>query len=278
MQNLELLRQLAHRPAPYGTGGPHELWTDPHVQGQLLAAHLDPELDAASPPHTDIDRGAAFIVDHLGVDGDTRVLDLGCGPGLYAERLAAVAGHVHGIDLSATSIAEARRRAPSRNTTFTVGDYLTDDLPEHDLALLLMRDYTAMSPAARTGLLRRIRARLSPGGRLLLDVPTPVAFARVREGCTLTEQPDGGFWAAAGYVEVHQTFRYADALALDRYLVAEAARTRTVHVWTGHLDVEAARAELAAAGLTLHEVHGDITGAPYDPDGEVVALVAGPVQ
>jgi 2-polyprenyl-3-methyl-5-hydroxy-6-metoxy-1,4-benzoquinol methylase len=41
----------------------------------------------------------------------TDVLDLGCGPGLYTERLAALGHRCVGIDVSPASIAFARARA-----------------------------------------------------------------------------------------------------------------------------------------------------------------------
>jgi len=50
-----------------------------------------------------------------------------------------------------------------------VGDCLTDALPEHDLALLLLCDYCPRSPADRAHLLVRIRGGGDgAGGRFLL--------------------------------------------------------------------------------------------------------------
>src|SRR5680860_270275 len=62
-----------------------------------------------------------------------------------------------------TPAREARRRATSPAARFTVGDCLTDALPEHDLALLLLCDYCARSPADRAHLLARIREAMVPG-------------------------------------------------------------------------------------------------------------------
>jgi ubiquinone/menaquinone biosynthesis C-methylase UbiE len=69
----------------------------------------------------------AVIVDHLRIRGAERVLDVGCGTGADAFDLAALvggSGHVTGVDLSASMIEEARRRAAERNlrVTFEVGD------------------------------------------------------------------------------------------------------------------------------------------------------------
>lgn len=274
----DLLRALARRPAPFSVGGPNELWTDPHVQTQMLLAHLHPEVDAASPPHEAIDRAAAWLVANVGVDASTRVLDLGCGPGLYAERLAPHAGHVHGIDLSATSISEARRRAPAGTTTsFTVGDYLDDPLPTHDVALLLMYDYGALSPQARHRLLTRVRARMAPGGRLVLDVLSVRRYAQVEEACRIEERLDDGFWAPGDYLGVAQTFRYDEArVALDRYLIVEPERTRWVHNWSAYLTADELVTEVEAAGFVVTQLLRDTTGQPMDAFTDTVAVVGTP--
>lgn len=273
----DLLRGLAERPEPFSIGGPHELWTDPYVQRQLLASHLDPDVEAASRPHRVIDRSVAWIAERFAVGPGRRVLDLGCGPGLYANPLAARGATVHGIDLSATSVAEARRRATSPGATFAVGDYLRDALPAHDLALLIYGDYCALSPDDRHRLLHRVAARIAPDGRLLLDVFSAARYASVREGCVIEDRLMDGFWAPGDYVGVHQTRCYDEVrVTLDRYVIVEPDRVRTVHAWLAHLTLEQARGELAQAGFDIVELHGDLAGAPYDPCAPELALVAAP--
>jgi SAM-dependent methyltransferase len=270
----DLLRALARRPAPFSVGGPTELWTDPHVQAQMLAAHLDPEVDAASPPHSTIDLAVAWLVAHVGIDASTRVLDLGCGPGLYTERLAPHAGHVHGIDLSGAAIAEARRRTPARTTSFVVGDYLQDPLPTHDVALLLMYDFGALSPQDRHRLLTRVRSAMAPGGRLVLDVLSAQRYAQVEEACRIEERLDDGFWAPGDYLGVAQTFRYDEArVALDRYLIVEPERARWVHNWLAFLTADELVTEVEAAGFVVTHLLRDTTGQPVAASADTVAVV-----
>ncbi len=287
MTPYELAQHLAHIPESFAVGGPQELWTDPHMQERMLAFHLDPDIDAASRDHAFIARSLDWIVDRFEVDGARRVLDLGCGPGLYANPLAEHGARVHGIDLSAVAIDAARQRATSQEATtpratsarasFEVADYRTAPLPEHDLALLIYLDHCAMSPADRHRLLRRVRDRMRTGGHLLVDLHAPAHFATVTAGCTVEDRLMDGFWAPGPYVGVHQTVRYdAEQVALDRYVLVEPDRTRTVHVWTAHLSVDQATAEFAAAGFRVVEVLGDVAGSAYDPDAPEYAVVVTP--
>ena len=54
---------------------------------------------------------ADALADALGLDGTGRLLDLGCGPGVVALRVAHLVEEVVGVDADAGMIAEAQRLA-----------------------------------------------------------------------------------------------------------------------------------------------------------------------
>ena len=60
----------------------------------------------------------------LGVPGDARVLDAGCGPGADVETFLALLpeARVTGVEIHAPFVEEARERVPSERATFDVGD------------------------------------------------------------------------------------------------------------------------------------------------------------
>ena len=110
---LSLLADWQARPAPFAPGEEH-FWDDPHISAQMLAAHLDPDTDAASRRPETIEHTVDWIVATLELAPGMRVLDLGCGPGLYATRLARYGLRVTGVDCSRRSIGYAQRSAASR--------------------------------------------------------------------------------------------------------------------------------------------------------------------
>ncbi len=120
--DLDCLASIARRPQLY-EGQERVFWADPYVSEHVLWAHLDPDNDDASRKPEKIDRSVAFLLHRLAAargmqepvpsNSPIRVLDLGCGPGLYAERLAQSGCEVTGIDLSPASISHARRKAES---------------------------------------------------------------------------------------------------------------------------------------------------------------------
>jgi len=107
---LSQLIKLQQRPIPFTPGEPL-FWNDPHISAQMLKAHLDPKIEAASRTPETIDRSVQWILDTIALKADDKVLDLGCGPGLYASRFAHAGLQVTGVDYSHNSIEYARRYA-----------------------------------------------------------------------------------------------------------------------------------------------------------------------
>lgn len=62
------------------------LWTDRHIAKQMLKLHLDATNDAASRNDKTIDSTVEWI-DSV-IPEKSSIIDLGCGPGLYSERLS----------------------------------------------------------------------------------------------------------------------------------------------------------------------------------------------
>lgn len=85
----------------------------------MLKAHLNPEFEGASRKLTFIEESVAWIKDIVSPMKYPLLLDVGCGPGIYAERFAASGYQVTGIDFSARSIDYARSSALKKGLDIT---------------------------------------------------------------------------------------------------------------------------------------------------------------
>jgi SAM-dependent methyltransferase len=107
-----------------------------------------------------------------------RVLDVGCGAGALAARLAGRAAHVDALDRSPAMI-EAARRAVPRNVTCLLGDVLREPLPAAHYDAIVSD--TALHHMPLDEVLPRLAAALRPGGVLAavvlprLDLPREAA-------------------------------------------------------------------------------------------------------
>ena len=148
-------------------------WDDEHISRGMLAAHLDPEFEGASRSFAFMDRSVDWICATAPPATHPRLLDLGCGPGLYAERFARAGYAVTGVDLSPRSLDHARRSANEQGLAidYRCRNYLELDLDgSFDIAVMIYCDYGALSSDERRVVLRRVRERLRPGGALALVV------------------------------------------------------------------------------------------------------------
>lgn len=275
---FEWLVEVAERPEPFATNTVAALWADDHVATQMLGYHLDPDVDLASRRHEFIDRSTSWIVDEFGIGPSSRVLDLGCGPGLYTNRLAARGARVTGVDLSASSLSHARSVADrdSLDVAYVLGDY-THRVPDgpFDLVTMIMCDFSVLDPASRATLLRRVRGRLAPGGAFLFDVHSLEWFAGRTEGTRWGLDLMGRFWSPDPHVVLAMTAKYGDAaVTLDRYAIVEATRRWVVDNWLQHYDVETITSEVEGAGLSVDSVVGSVAGDPLPDTATELTIVS----
>ena len=275
---FETLRHLNERPDVYSRYTADALWTSPDISEMMLRYHLDGEVDLASRRTEFIEASFAWIDEHFGLGPDTRVIDLGCGPGLYASRLARTGARVTGVDISPRSIEYARDRAQREglDVDYRLGDYLALDIePGYDLATMIMCDYCALSPTQRAALLGRVRELLKPGGAFLFDVYSEAYFETWEEMAAYGEGMMDGFWSAQPYFGFQNTFKYEDEkVVLERYLIVEPDRQTEYFNWFQHYSAASLRAEVEAAGLVVDELYGDVAGEPFDESLPEFAMVA----
>jgi len=275
---FELLMEINRRPVPFGEYTARALWADPHTSERMLAYHLDETVDLASRNRAFVDRSVAWIVSHFGLAPGATVADFGCGPGLYAERLARAGLLVTGIDFSDNSIRYAREIAAAEGLEidYIHTDYLGFETDQrYDLILMIMCDFCALNPVQRAVLLRRYRSMLADGGRILLDVYSPKMFDERRETATYASNLMEGFWSPGDYFGFLTTFKYEDErLLLDKYTIVERDRIKRIYNWLQCFTLQDVKTECADCGLQVVESWGDVAGAAFDPGATEFAMVA----
>lgn len=113
----------------------------------------------------------AFVLRHLPSSEFPTLLDLCCGPGRHALRLAAAGYELLGIDKNSQAIAQAQQDALP-NTRFLVHDMRElDAIPgTFDGVTNLWHSFGYFDDATNEEILRQIYAKLRPGGRFILDI------------------------------------------------------------------------------------------------------------
>lgn len=133
----------------------------------------------------------AAIIDALPLYPGIRVLEIGCGPGAMARAMATRIGHGHilAIDRSPTAIGQARTACAAELASgrlslvqTAIEDFeLPPKAPLFDLAVAVrVGALDGRHPDAGKRALPRIRAALSPHGRLFVDGGDPLREIALR--------------------------------------------------------------------------------------------------
>jgi SAM-dependent methyltransferase len=276
------LRDLVHRaphPEPWAEGD-NIPWSEPGFSARMLREHLSQAHDAASRRSEKIDRQVAWIHATLLGESRSRVLDLGCGPGLYASRLAALGHRCRGVDYSPASIRYARERADEDGTdcAYVEGDLRQAEFGhDHDLAMLLYGELNVFAPEDARLILRKARAALRPGGSLVLE-PHPLARieAMGAEPATWWTAASGPFADAPHVVLMEHAWHAERRAATVRSFVVDAATgevERHAQTFQGY-DVDGYRELLEGVGFDRVSFHASLTGRDEDVEAGLFGITA----
>lgn len=273
MLSIESLVPLLARPRPYEPGA--SLWTDPHIAKAMLETHLSPDTDLASFRPETIAAICGFLPARMGLAPGARIVDLGCGPGLYCRELAARDYRMSGVDWSENSIRYARELCEGLPAVFRRASYLEPfGEAEFDGALLVYEDFGVLPPEDRKTLLENIRRALKPGGAFALDVAGRPAFERRRAEPDMSwEAVARGFWRLHPCVTLNRAYFYPDIPAsCDLHAVLDGDAT-VYRVWQTYYTKESLADELGAGGFDVMEFFSSLKGDAYADGAPVIAAL-----
>lgn len=271
------IQKALEKPVIYTkTGVP--FWDDEHISAQMLKAHLDPEFEGATRKLPFIDKSVEWISNTVLPSHSPSLLDVGCGPGIYAEKFTDAGYLVTGIDCSRRSIEYARQSALRRNLNIAYHclDYLDRSLQlekPYDFAVMIYCDYGALSAADRQIIMNNVFRQLKPGGKFLLDVFSMAAYEQFQEKQTWEVCRHGGFWRSQEYTALNGCYRYSECVTLEQTTVISADELEVYYLWNTYFSRQSLVAEASAAGFKVCGVYGDVAGRPYHKDEPTIAVL-----
>ena len=298
--DFHTIERLAKRPALWESED-RSFWTDAYVTKHVLQAHLDPHIDDASRKPWQIAATVDTILEEAGhpeasknsernpsdrelqnaeAGGVTpRLLDIACGPGLYAEQFAARGFVVVAVDFSKISIDYARQEARKQGLTidYRQEDFLQCDFGgEFDVVTMIYGEFCTITESERTELLERVFRSLRPGGIFAFDVFTINYVRRLRRGSDWYVNDRNGFWQKSRHLVLERNFHYPEASAsAARYVVVDArGRYRTFTVWWRHFHRDELVGMLEGTGFEVSSVYGSLWGDSSSDDDEWIGVYA----
>lgn len=277
--NLFDLLQRTPVPVPWAEGDKIP-WNDPDFSRRMLREHLSQAHDAASRRTEIIEEHVDWIQHEILHNRSSRVLDLGCGPGLYSSRLAQHGHTCVGIDFSPASIEYAREVAHAQQLAC---DYRLDDVrlaeygAGYDLVMFIFGELNVFRSEDVQRILRKAYAALNEGGRLLLEVST---FAAVQQQgyqhSTWYTLAQGLFSDRPHMVLFESFWDEAQAVAIERFYIvdAETAEVTQHSISTQAYTDDQYRHLIQAAGFTDITFYPSLIGQPDERQKDLIAIVA----
>lgn len=257
--------------------GEAKFWDDPHISKSMLEAHLNPNHDAASRKPDAIDKTVKHLFESKVLKSGMKVLDLGCGPGLYAERLCRAGVEVVGLDISERSIEYARKSATEAGMKIEyhcMNFFDMDYNEEFDVVIQVYGELCTFSNEMRDSLLKLVHRVLKKGGAFVFDVSTRAQRMKdgLKNGWYISE---GGFWRPGNHLVLEQGFDYPEEeVWLDQYVVIDDQGAKVYRNWFHDYSFNSIDSVLKSAGFKTRHVWNDLTGSSFTKDGDWIAICA----
>ena len=205
----------------------------------------------------------------LGIEPGMEVLDLGCGHGRIANRLAQRGCRVTGLDLSGTFLQRARADAAAREVTV---EYVHEDMRNmrwsrrFDRVVNWANAFGFFDDADDQKVLARVAEALRPGGRLVLETINYPRYVRDYKPSFAVEH-NGDL-----LVDTHRLDPLTSRSIATRTTVRDGRIRREPSSHRLHTFPEL-RAWLRAAGFAVVDGYGD-DGAPLTAEHRRLTVVA----
>lgn len=276
---LEDIVNRQTQPDPWAEGD-NIPWNDPSFSKRMLEEHLSQRHDAASRRVETIDHHVEWIHHQVLSEHPSRILDLACGPGLYAQRLATLGHECTGIDFSPASIVYARDEAQRNQLAihYQQDDLRTAGFPEgQDLVMLISGELNVFSPSDAKHIINKAAECLTKSGQLVLEVHASGIIPRRGQEPRTWYTSKSGLWSDSPHICLQENFwDSARNVATTRYFVTDAATGGTTMSSASYQNYSDGEYEslLIESGFTNVTRYPSLTGISDEHQKDFMVLVA----
>ncbi|QUX20066.1 class I SAM-dependent methyltransferase (plasmid) [Staphylococcus haemolyticus] len=266
---MNKLFNFMDNPSEFEDNG-NNIWTESRISDIIFDSHFNPEVYGGSKGNVFINETISFIKTIAPINKYKKILDLGCGPGLYSLELSKMGYDVLGVDYSQKSIDYARKQnqITQMDTKYIVEDILKfRPSDRYDVCLLIYRIFCNFSESDRKLLLNNIYNSLNEGGLLLLDVPSVNEY---------DQYLDINVWeySEQKYINLISIKKYPRHILLKKSVfIFKDNKILDFYDWIKHFTLNEISLELEASGFKVLHVYEDVNGTQIHQDSNNLALL-----
>jgi SAM-dependent methyltransferase len=244
------------------------------LKGSIMEKDNVPEFDfdAAFDPddYLYFYKEVEFLAKQLGLDAPAKILDLACGHGRHANRLAELGHDVTGVDRSAGFLAIAGKDGDTKGVTV---NYMQQDIreitfaAEFDVVIMMFVSFGYFSDEENFRVLQNVARALKPGGLFCLDIGNRDAFMRLFAPHAVKEI--GGDLM----IDRRSFDIFTGRLVNKRIMIRNGKRKDAPH-YVRLYNYNEIQDLLARAGFEIRKVFGDLDARPLAIDAIRMVIIA----
>lgn len=273
---MDNLLQLAKNPNPFEKGST-DIWLDPERAELVLKTHLDKNIPGGSKSNEFIDETINHINLVMPPKEFPKLLDLACGPGLYAEKLSILGYSVTGVDYNKNALDYAKDRANELGININYVQQDITDLTfkqEYDLCLLIYQVYGSFNENDRMKILTNIHSSLKTGGYVLLDVLSENSYKNYEVSQNWLLSRKNNLFSEKKHLTLASSLKYPNMITLAKNLIVfEDGETLTYNYWSKHFTIKELDKEVKKIGFTIEKIYNDVNGNKYDEKDDQFAVL-----
>ncbi len=277
--------QRSEIPVPWSKGG-NLPWNEPDFSKRMLREHLDESHGAASRATKE----RLLLIDKmwswLDLQTGSRLLDMTCGPGLYAVEFALRGCHVTGIDFSPASIAHAKglalEKAVDDTCIFIEQDVRSASLEPNsfEAATFIYGQLSVFPREDARSLLTKIASALVPGGRLCIELLNPSKVDKKNSSWWFTD--DKGLWGDDPFLHLGERFWLEEQqMSIERFQILnlDNGKLSRINLCDQAYSVESMVDLMKVSGFDAVDVYHAWDGTPlYDAEEWIVYVGRTPTE
>lgn len=253
--------------------GKNNIWNEEKFSEYVLNSHLNSEIYGGSKDKDFIERATSYIYKNYPPEYYNNFLDIGCGPGLYAEKLDKKGYKVTGIDFSVNSIKYAKEKSRGE-VNYILGDLRTVDIKEKiNISMIIYQTYATLPYKERINFLRRIYQMTEKKGLLILDVPSSNVFSQYQDLKIWERMEPNNMFIEDGFLLLYMIQKYKKDILLKKSVyMLESGEIIEFNDWMKHFDIDEIKKEISEY-FNIIEVLSELDGSTYEKNSDTITLI-----
>ncbi|PTK00452.1 class I SAM-dependent methyltransferase [Mammaliicoccus sciuri] len=269
-----LLNHL-HSPEPFEKSEDN-IWLDSLFSSFVLDSYFNSEIYGGSKDTDFINKTSIFFSENFPSDKYKKLLDLGCGPGLYAEAFAKKGYDVTGIDYSSTAINYAIKNAKNSKSNI---HYFEDDIlsfksnKKFDICTIIYQTYATFSYKNRRKLVENVHNLLNENGVFIFDVPTQHYYDQLSPVNVWEYRNQNNIVSTEQHAVLYSLEKYYENIFLNKSIyIFENQKIKKFYDWMkcfNELDIKNEIGDF----FNIERIYSDIDGTPFSKDSNSLTLI-----